>query len=384
MNARRIAFIGNNAWYFYLHRIDLARALMNRGYQVTAILPSPIEGGLLDKLQSEGVVVFGVPYEPSGMNPFREIHTVWAIFWLIRRLQPGLVHLHTIKPVLYGGIAARLAGVPACVLSVLGLGHLFNAEESSVTIVRTALKPLFRYAFGGKHSRIIVENTHDAKVLCNHGFIPAVNTARVRVISGSGIVLDHYPLAVRPEQPAIVLFAGRLTRPKGLADFVKAAHQLRHDWPEVRFVVCGGVFAGSPGAYDESQMKAWVADCGIEWWGKREDMAAVLVRSSIVVLPSWYGEGFPNILIEAAAAGRPIVTTDIPGCNDIVHHGENGLLVPPRDPDALAKAIRQLLDSPAERARMGATGRARAGEFSREKVINETLKIYDQLLTSKQ
>lgn len=379
MRCRNILFVGNSAEYFLSHRLELAKALLQLGHKVTAILPGPVNPAVQQAITGVGLAVEEMPYHPAGMNPFRDGRTLWSLWRHFRRQRPDVVHLLTIKPILLGGIAARLAGVSARIHSVLGLGHLFYAQSWRVRLVRWLLRPCFRFAFGGEDGRIIVQNAEDGHTLVREGYIGGSDTGRLHLVRGSGVDLADYQPEAKPEDPPIVLFAGRLTRAKGLPEFVAAARALRGKYPQVRFVVCGGVFQGNPGALDEAQMKNWEREGVIEWWGRRDDLPAVLARCCLLVQPSWYGEGVPRILIEAAAAGRAAITTDIPGCRDIVQDGGNGLLVPPRDAVALAAAIGRLLDDAELRRTMGAAGRVLAAEFALDKVIAQTMRVYDEL-----
>jgi glycosyltransferase involved in cell wall biosynthesis len=302
---------------------------------------------------------------------------------LYRMFKPDIVHHLTVKPVLYGGIVARLARVPVRVHAFMGLGHLFNANDLSTRVLRGVLWPLFRFAIGGRGSVVIVQNSDDASVI-GKALGGDENSRRVRLIKGSGVEPSQFDPAAVPEDPPLVLFAGRLLKTKGLVEFVEAAHLVRQSQPEVRFIICGKPYEHNPAAIDEAQVRSWAAQGVVEWWGHREDMPAILGRSTMVVLPSWYGEGVPRILIEAAAAGRPIITTDSPGCREIARDRVNGVLVPCGDSVALASAVERLLGDPEERCRMGREGRRIVeGEFSLEQVIVETFAVYEQMLAER-
>jgi len=311
------------------------------------------------------------------MNLLAELQSVIAIIRLYRRLKPDIVHHLTLKPVLYGGIAGRVVGVPKRIHAIMGLGHLFNGTEVGPRLLRRLLAPSFRYALGGPGSILTVENADNIRQLRAVGAIASSNRTAIEVLPGSGVEPKAYDPDALRDDPPIVLFAGRLTRAKGIVDFVEAARQVRSERPAVRFVICGGITEGSPGAIPEAETRAWVGEGTIEWWGYRSDMPAILGRASLVVLPSLH-EGLPRVLLEAAAAARVIVATEIPGCREIVRDGVNGFLVPPRSPDSLARAIGRLLDHPEMSARMGREGRRIVErEFALPVVIERTLALYN-------
>jgi glycosyltransferase involved in cell wall biosynthesis len=375
-----VLFVGNSALYFIIHRMGLARALVARGYHVSALLPTPVSAELRTTIAVAGIKIHEYPYKPTGMNPLVEVRTLFSLWRYYRVLQPDIVHHLTLKPVLYGGAVSRWLGTKSRIQSIMGLGFLFNANDVISRAVRTLLSPVFRYALGGRQSVLTLENADDYGRLLAHGSLSSNDWPKVEIVPGSGVDPDDYDPGVKPEEPPIVVFAGRLTRSKGIDEFVDAARWVREKHPASRFVVCGGIVASNPAAVSEADLGAWVREGAIEWWGHCDDMPSVMGRASVVVLPSHHGEGLPRVLLEAAAAARPIVTTDTEGCREIGRDGVNGLLVPVGDATALAKAILRLVNDPALRARMGREGRRIVEEeFSLEIVIRRMLEIYDQV-----
>jgi glycosyltransferase involved in cell wall biosynthesis len=277
---------------------------------------------------------------------------------------------------------SRWLGTKIRIQSILGLGFLFNATNLTSRVVRKVLGPAFRYALGGRQSILLLENPDDYNRLRSCGLLRGSDGPRVEIIRGSGVDLNDYDPDAKPEEPPIIAFAGRLTKSKGIVEFAEAARLVRCKYSTARFVVCGGAVTSNPAAVSEADLRTWVAEGAIEWWGHRDDIPSVLGRASIVVLPSHHGEGLPRALLEAGAAARPIITTETEGCREIGRNGVNGLLVPARDGAALAQAILRLLDDPELRVRLGREGRRIVTEeFSLEIVIRKTLDLYDQALS---
>lgn len=373
----RLLYLVNIPRFFVTHRLPLAKAARAAGYDVHVATASGDQPNI-DLIHAEKFPFHPLPLSQHGMNPVQEIRTLLAIIHLFRDLRPDLVHMVTIKAVLYGGIAARFARVPAMVFAITGLGSLYTEGGLKVKLARTAANIAFRLALGHKNARLIFQNPDDRDLFVQNGLIPA---SRTQVIKGSGVDMDVFHPEPEADGVPVVLFAGRLLWKKGLGVFVEAAQRLKNAGVAARFVVVGYPEPSSPVAVPMSQLEAWAKDGLIEWWGKRDDMPAVFAASHIICLPSSYGEGVPKVLIEAAACGRAIVTTDTPGCREITRQGENGLLVPKDDPAALADAIRKLVEDAPLRQTMGTKGRAiAAGEFSETQVFSNIFALYYLLL----
>jgi glycosyltransferase involved in cell wall biosynthesis len=278
------------------------------------------------------------------------------------------------KPVLYGSLASRLAGIRGVVNALAGLGWSFSSRNWRARLLR----PWIRLAFRALVSQgtVIVQNPDDAAVVRDEG----VMAERIRMIRGSGVDIECFrPQPEAEGQPRVVLPA-RMLRDKGVVEFVEAARLLRAQGSAARFVLVGDPDPENPASLSVAQLNAWRDEGIVEWETWRDDMPAVYQGAHVVCLPS-YREGLPKVLLEAAASGRAIVATDVPGCREIVRQGDNGLLVPPRDARALAEALRKLVDDPVLRRRMGQRGRKIAEtEFSVEKVIAETLAVYREVL----
>lgn len=336
----------------------------------------------LSDLQGHGFLVHSIRLERSSANPFRVLVSFIEIYRLLKVVKPDLVHLVTIKPVLLGGIAARLARVPSCVAAVSGLGFVFVAMGFVASLRRLLVAGLYRLAMGQRNLKVIFQNADDKASLVRLTGLADSKTAMIR---GSGVDLRQYVVRQLPSNERIVVLAARLLLDKGVAEFVEAARILNRRYggstPVVRFVLVGEPDMANPTSVTTAQLKAWVDEGAIEHWGHRSDMPEVLSFASIVTLPSYYGEGLPKVLIEAAACGRAVVTTDHPGCRDAIEPGVSGLLVPVRDAQALADAIQDLLDHPDKCAAMGRAGRELAERaFDVNQVVAAHLQIYEELM----
>ena len=373
---QKILFVVNDAPFFLSHRLPLALAALESGYEVHVATPdSPLAG----VIQRHGLRFHAIPLHRSSTRVWKELRSFQALESLYRRLQPDLVHHVTIKPVLYGGVAARLAKVPAVVYAVPGLGHVFVQTGLRAKLLRSVVKRVYRFVFAHPHAKVIFQNPDDQALLERAQLVSAADSVLIR---GSGVDMNVFTPAPEPPGVPVVVLAARMLWSKGVGEFVDAARQLREQKIEARLVLAGDSDPGNPSAVPVWQLEQWHDSGVVEWWGACDDMARVLAEAHIVCLPS-YREGLPKVLIEAAASGRPIVTTDVPGCREVVRHEENGLLVPVRNAAALAAALRRLILSPALRQFLGQRGREIAvAEFGLEKVIQQTLAIYKELLTA--
>jgi glycosyltransferase involved in cell wall biosynthesis len=297
---------------------------------------------------------------------------------IYRDEHPDIVHHVALKPILYGNIAAL--GLPLKIVNAFaGLGYLESSKSPKAMILRTMIWNTMRFLLNRRNSFTILQNFEDRDFAVNNLGLSSENT---EVIMGSGVDLELFRPSLQPSGAPIVMLPSRLLWNKGVAEFVAAAELLVSTGIHARFVLVGDTDEGSPSAIPRSQLAEWNDSGSIEWWGKMSNMQEVLPRASIICLPS-YREGIPKVLIEAAACGRPIVTTDVPGCRDVVQHYVNGMLVPPNNVDVLALTIRVLLGNSDLRARMGDAGRKVAAHFSQDVVIEKTLARYDLLTNSR-
>lgn len=370
----RLLFVVNDAAFFVSHRLPIAVAAIKADYEVH-VATAPGEG--VSQIREAGCIHHELPISRTGRNIIAEFRTLLSIWLLFRSLQPKLVHLVTVKPVLYGGIAARFAKVGGVVSAISGLGHIFD-EAKAHRVIGYAVGLLYRFAFSHRNLAVIFQNTNDRSELLS---FTGLDEKRTRMFRGSGVDLDLY--AAEPERAGIpvVTFASRLLRNKGVNDFVTAAGLLKDRGVAVKFWLVGGLDTHNPEAISASELEDIQKSNVVEVLGSRSDIPALFASSHIVTLPSYYREGLPKVLMEAAACGRAIVTTDHPGCRDAIEPGLTGLLVPPREPIALADAIQELLENNSLRKMMGSQGRKLAEkEFSIGKIVSDHLAIYQDLL----
>jgi len=372
----RIAIVTNADWYFWSHRLPIASAALERGHEVFVVAGE--ERGLGERIRAAGFEFLPIPVERGSMRLAGELTMLRELRQIYRRIRPQLVHHIAVKPVIHGGIAARLEKVPAVINALAGQGHVSGAHGLRGLLLRSAVMLAYRAAFGGRRTRAIFQNPEDLEFFVSRG---VVRRSRTVLIRGSGVDLETF--AAVPEPPGVpaIVFASRLLKSKGVGELVEACGRLHANSTACRLLIAGEPDTANPDAIPQTLLQSWVEQGSVEWLGRRDDMPAVLAAANIVALPSRYGEGVPKILIEAAAAGRAIVTTDSPGCREIVRDGVNGRLVPRGDVASLTSALAELLADPALRARMGQAGRALvAAEFSEQLVVRRTMELYDELL----
>ena len=373
----KVILFANTDWYLYNFRRSLALALQAAGYEVLLLSPP---GDYSARLLALGLRWQPLQMDRRSVNPLREMVLLLRLVRLFRRERPALVHNFTVKCAVYGSIAARLARISARINAVDGLGYVFASEDRKARWLRPLVRAMLRVALGGRGARLILQNPDDRTSFEKFGLATADN---VDLIPGAGVDCSRFcpnARAAAIETPTVLL-AARLLWEKGLAEYVEAARILRSQGRKVRFLLAGNPDPGNPAAVPEATIRDWVAQGIIEWLGHVDDMAKLYASVDIVVLPSFYREGLPTSLLEAAACGLPLITTDMPGCREVVQHEADGLLVPPRDSRALAEAIARLLDSTALRSRLGEAARTKVlAKFDERIVIQRTQEVYRQLV----
>lgn len=374
----KLILFANTDWYLYNFRRSLALASQQAGYDVLLISPAGPYG---EKLRALGLRWEPLPMDRRSLNPLRETALLWYLVRLFRRERPSLVHGFTIKCAVYGALAARLAGVHARISAVAGMGYVFISSDLKARVLRPLVRALLRLALGGRNARLILQNPDDVVLFERAGL---VEREQIRLIPGSGVDCSRFVARTRVrdgDAPMRVLLAARLLWDKGIAEFVAAARQLRAEGRGIEFLLAGDPDPGNPAAVSEADVRGWVEQGLVQWLGHVDDMPALFAGVDVVTLPS-YREGLPKGLIEAAACALPLVTTDVPGCREVVSDGVDGLLVPVRDAAALALALARLQDDPELAARLGNAARHKAlTEFDERIVIRRTLAVYAELLT---
>ena len=358
-------------WYFRSHRLDLARAARDAGMKVSVATLTQDNGKWI---KDEGFNYLPIPFvKDSRRHPLGVLSAVIKLAHLYRRERPDIVHHVALMPILYGSWAARLARVPAVVNAFAGLGSIFLAAGWRWPIVRVALKA------GLRNSRIVLQNKDDCEQLIRERII---TQAQAIIIRGVGVDLSAFRPVAESKGIPIIIQACRMLWDKGVGEFVQAARLLKQEGIPGRYVLVGKIDKDNPSRISEDQVRAWEREGVIEWWGHRDDMATVLASAHVVVLHS-YREGLPKVLLEACACGKPVIATAVPGCREVVIDGENGFLIPHKDPETLAKSIKVLLENPALRMRMGSSGREIVvHEFSTGQIAKQTLDVYRELLES--
>lgn len=369
MRRPRLLFVVNVDWFFLSHRLPIARAARDAGYDVhiaTRVTLAPTE------VEQHGFTLHPLDIDRRSASLWQALKLVLKLRHLMLSLAPDVVHLVTIKPTLLGGLAARLAGVPRVIAAISGLGFVFTARGVHAGARRALVSALYRMALVRPGVRVVFQNADDQVLLQRYAGIRDDQVTRIR---GSGVDLKAWTVRPLPGGSPLVLMPSRLLRDKGVLEFVDAARRLR-GYRNVRFALVGDVDPGNPTSLSREEIEDWVAQGVVEWWGYRGDMAAVLAQAHLIVLPS-YREGLPKALIEAAACGRAVVTTDVPGCRDAIDPGRTGLLVEVCNAEALASAIRSLLDNPTRLQEMGEAGRRWAEQvFDVREVIARHLSLY--------
>lgn len=367
----KVLFVITEDWYFVSHRLPLALAAQRAGHNVAVATRESAHG---DAIRAAGIRLIPIEIARQVGRVLSELYSLWRLYQCER---PDLVHHVAMKPVLYGAFAARMARVPAQVNAVTGLGWLFTSSSGITAIVmRAAVIRILAGLLNRPRSLAVVQNPDDFATLRRAG----VSASRLRLIRGAGVdVEEFYPIGTPPSGPICIVLAARMLWDKGVGEFVEAAHRLYAKGVRARFILVGDPDPGNPASIPDDILRNWHKDRGVEWRGRCEHMPTVLRQAHIACLPS-YREGLPKSLLEAAACGLPIVSTDTPGCREIVRDGENGLLVPVKNPAALAEALERLIVDEALRRRMGERSRQLAvEEFSQKRVIDATLAVYQEL-----
>ena len=375
----KFVFYANTDWYLYNFRLSTALRLKSEGHDVVMLSP-PGEYG--ERFESHGLRWIQLAsMDRASLNPLREAATIRDLTRVLKHERPDLLHNFTVKCAIYGAIAARAAGVPAVVNAVAGMGYVFSSERMLARSLRPIVKLLMRGTLGGKGTRLILQNPDDADAFVRARLVPQ---QQIRVIRSSGVNLERF-LPVDPyaeARPLRVLLAARLLWEKGIGEYIESARLLRAQGRTIEFVIAGSPDPGNPRSVSREQAESWVAEGLVDWRGHVEDMPALMRSMDVIALPSYYREGVPKSLIEAAACGLAVITTNLPGCREVVsEHGVDGLHVEPRCARSLAECIARLDDDRVLVRRLGECARAKAMEhFDEQMVIRRTIEVYDELL----
>jgi len=363
----RVMVVGGHADSLIHFRGPLLRRLVAEGHDVTACAPDA-GADVRRELAALGIAYRHVPIQRAGMNPMRDVGTVRALTALYREVQPDLVLTYTIKPVIYGSLAARLSRVPRICSLITGLGYSFGTATLRQRALNPVVQSLFRFALA--HNEVIFfQNPDDLRQFVDAGL---ASDRQAVLVNGSGVDLEHFRVAPLPEGTPTFLLTTRLLWEKGVGEYVEAARTLKAKYPTARFRLLGPLDP-NPAAVSRAQLDAWSAEGVIEYLGSTNDVRPAIADTSVFVLPSAYREGTPRSILEAMAMGRAIITTDAPGCRETVRGDENGFLVPVSDSIALAGAMERFLRDPGLVAPMGMRSRAIAEEKYDVHLVNRVM-----------
>ena len=362
--------------YFLSHRRALALAARDAGYRVVVCVR--IGGKYMERIRAEGFECFSLGSEnKGGVSLLQEFLALARLIRAYRKYRPRIAHHFGVRNLLHGSLAARLTKTPFVVNSFLGLGSLFSEDSLKLHVLRRIVLVLLKYFHRAKNTRVIVQNDDDKEMILQN-VLP--DESRLSVIRGSGVDVHSFHPAPEPAGAPLAVLASRMLAEKGVHEFVEAAALLKKEGMKIRMALVGSPDPKNLSSIPESTLSEWNRRAQIEWWGYREEMAEVWRGCHIAVLPTYYKEGLPRSLLEAAACARPLVATDVPGCRDIVKDGVNGLHVAPRDAKNLADTIGKLARDAALRRRMGEAGRRIVEkEFSDEIVSEAILKLYERI-----
>jgi len=372
----KIIYIVNVDWFFISHRLPIALEALKQGHEIHIFAK---DTGKMEHLKSLGINTCPINLERGSVNPFQSLKLLLDLKKKITSIQPDVVHLVTIKPVLIGGLAAILAKVSSIVYAISGLGFIFTNTMLKAKILRLGIIPLYRLALSAKNKTVIVQNLDDLRILRQYVSIPESQTV---LIPGSGVDLQQFDVQPLPLRNKIVLMACRLLADKGVYEFHKSALLLKEKYPDVRFVLVGGIDPDNPASLTEQELNEWVQKGDLEWWGHQSNMPEILSQATVIVLPS-YREGMPKVLLEAQALGRPIVTTDVPGCREAIDDGKTGFLVQVKNEQSLANAIEKLITNDDLCLEFSHNARVLAEQkFDIKQVVKTHMNIYKNLVQS--
>ena len=365
---KKILFVVNVDWFFISHRLPLALEALKKDYEVH------IACGLTDKkeyLQNLGFVVHPLHLSRGGTGVKSEIKTLIDIYKVLKELNPYIAHFVTIKPVLYGGIAARFLNIGKKVFSISGLGFIFIKQGVKASLIRTIVKQMYNFSLNGKNSHVIVQNPDDKAVIDSIVKVP------ICLIRGSGVDLSQYKYKEENNENIKVSMACRLLKDKGVFEYIESARIIKQKLPNIEFELYGDIDIYNPASLTIDDIEKIKQDSFVKVYGFSDNIAKVFSDSNIVVLPS-YREGLPKVLIEAAACGRAVVTTDVPGCRDAIEPNVTGLLCKVKDAKSLSEQVEKLILDKDLRNSMGKEGRKLAQhEFDINKVVEKHFSIYE-------
>lgn len=371
----KLLYLLSEDWFFCSHFIDRAIAAKSAGYEVVVVARENVDAVTI---KSAGLNFIPLKLRRRGINPFFELLTIIDIWRIYKNQRPDLIHHVALKPLIYGSFVARLMGFKGIVNAPVGMGYVFTSDKWLARLLKPLLNLAIRCLVNPPQSKVIFENSDDLNTFVTNNLVKVSDAILIR---GAGVNIEQFSPMPEPKGPIVVVLTARMLWDKGIREYVEAARVIKKNRTDVRFLLIGAPDLDNPATITDEQLKSWNKEGVIEWLGFQKDISKLLSECHLVCLPS-YREGLPKSLLEALAAGKPVVTTDVPGCREVVKDGECGLLVPAQNIEALVNALSLLIEDPVLRLKLGKRGRERAEkEFSSNIVINLTLDVYKNLLT---
>ncbi len=373
----KLLFLVTEDWYFCSHRLALAIHARDAGYEVLVATRVDSCG---DQILEAGLRLFPIKLRRRSIAPWRELAALIEILKIYRAERPDIVHQVAMKPVLYGTVAAWMCSIPVIINALAGLGFIYSSGSRLAGVLQPWVKLALKQIFSISAVRVVVQNPDDDDVVRSL----AVPAERRVIIRGSGVNTQKFIPKPEPEAILNVTLVGRMLVDKGISEFVEAARIVHQTHPHVHFHLVGPRDEENPACIDAATLQAWTREGHVHWRPESDDIPGVWADTHIAVLPS-YREGLPMALLEAAACGRAMVATDVPGCREIVRTQETGVLVQVKDPVALAQAILTLIDNPQQRRKLGEQARRYVlDHFSQEKIFDQTLALYEETLSQRE
>lgn len=372
---KRLLYIVNVDWFFASHRLKIAEEAMSKGYEIHLLTEFTT---LQNDLSNLGLITHALPASRGKKGIVDKIKYAYSIYKTIKEVSPDLVHAVTIQPILLSGLVSKFMPIPAYVVAISGLGPIFTSNSFPASLRKLVIICLYKISLTNKNKKVIFQNSHDARIITE---ISPLHGDESVLIPGSGVDLNEFNCSseafnTRP----IVLMVSRLLKDKGVLEFVTAAEKLYEKGIDAEFMLIGEPDYDSPTSMTKIEFNKLIQNRAINAMGRRTDIAIMLKKAAIFVLPSYYGEGFSKAIMEASASGKPVITTTVPGCADAVIDGITGLVIPPRDIESLEQSIEKLLLNETLRAELGRNGRQHAEKyFSIDSVVEQHMSIYDSL-----
>ncbi len=372
---KRILYVVNDAWFFVSHRIAIVDAAVRAGAECHV---AAHHDDTVTQILDTGAHFHHWDVRPRGKSVLTELKTLFALYKLIKKTKPDVLHLVTIKPVLYGGILARLMRIKSVVFAISGMGHLFQDKAAKPTLLQKVAQQLYRYVMFHPNAAVIVQNVSDGAFFTDN---LNIDSDRVYQLPGSGVNLEQYKNQERNNAIPVVVLTARMLWDKGIAYYVEAAQAIKQQGLDARFLLIGGTDPDNPRSIPLDQLQEWHEAGAVEYLGHSNNVSAELLKADIYCLPTAYGEGLPKSILEALASGCAVITTDWPGCNEVIDHGTNGLLVPAKDVPALTNALIQLITDSEQVQTFGRNGRKTVEDgYGVELVVEKHLDIYQSLV----